>query len=271
MLSGINRQGVITVHGFLLNRSKVRHRIQSFFLAGLMLVPAAHSASQPPPEIREHVILLHGMARTRRSMSALEHYLSLAGYAVFNTGYPSTTETVETIAARHLDDMIAQCRARGAARIHFVTHSLGGIVVRQYLQNHKLPSGSRVVMISPPNQGSELADALKDFIFYKWIYGPAGQVLGTAPQSLPNSLKPVDAEIGVITGNRSLNPLFSRMIPGDDDGKVSVHRAKLAEMKDFLVVPASHAFIMKHPKVLKQVLWFLRTGGFQRPEEDAAL
>ncbi len=213
---------------------------------------------------RDYVILLHGMARTKYSMSKLEKYLVENGYNVINTGYPSTREPVETISEKYFADMVNDCIKKGAKKIHIVAHSLGGIVTRLYLQNHTLPIGSRIVMISPPNKGSELVDALSDLFIYKWLNGPAGQVLGTEPDSLPNKLKPVREEIGVITGDFSFNPLFSWIIPGADDGKVSVERAKLAEMADFLVVPSSHSFIMRNSEVLKQVVFFLRNGKFQK-------
>ena len=226
------------------------------FFAQAVNIPAA------PSNIKEHVILLHGMARSKSSMGKLEKYLTMEGYTVLNDGYPSTQKTVEAIADDHLAPMVERCKKNGAQKIHLVTHSLGGIVVRQYLQTRSLPEGSRIVMISPPNQGSELADALKDLWLYKWRNGPPGQVLGTDSASLPRALKPVDEKIGVITGNRSLNPLFSWIIPGPDDGKVGVERAKLPEMADFLVVPSSHSFIMNHPLVIEQTIFFLQNGIF---------
>lgn len=211
----------------------------------------------------EMVILLHGMARGKGAMKPLENFLAKNGFSVINTGYPSTREPVETLAEVHLGAMVEHCRRKGAHKIHLVTHSLGGIVARQYLQHHDLPLGSRIVMIAPPNQGSELADKLRSLFLYRWLNGPAGQVLGTEPDSLPNRLKPISGEIGVIAGNFSWNPLFSWMIPGEDDGKVSVRRAKLSEMTDFCVVGSGHSFIMRHPQVLGQVAAFLKTGRFE--------
>jgi len=231
----------------------------------LGIPPAGSMPDKPDPAIDgEMVILLHGMGRTRYSMRAQEKYLSKRGYQTINTGYPSTSKPVGNMVDDHVARMVETCMEKKAKKIHFVTHSLGGILVRQYLQDHTLPAGSRIVMISPPNKGSELADRLKDFFLYKWRNGPAGQVLGTGPDSLPNSLNPVDAQIGVITGNRSFNPVFSAVIDGEDDGKVSVSRAKLDEMKDFFVVDSSHAFIMSHEEVLKQTVCFLANGTFCR-------
>ncbi len=214
----------------------------------------------------EHVILLHGMGRTERSMKKFEKYFQQQGYKTLNSRYPSTKETIEKIASSHVSDAVGKCRKEGAIKIHVVTHSLGGIVVRQYLQTNSLPKGSRIVMLSPPNKGSELADFFKGFFLYEWLNGPAGNQLGTDSESVPNSLEPVNVEVGVITGNKSLNPIYSAIVSGKDDGKVSVERAKLDEMTDFLVVPASHSFIMNDKTVMKQAAYFLKYGRFFKDE-----
>ena len=141
---------------------------------------------------------------------------------------------------------------------------MGGILVRYYLGLNKMPNLGRVVMLSPPNQGSEVVDKLKDFPLFKWLNGPAGQQLGTDKDSLPNSIGPPDYEVGIITGDRSINPILSLLIPGEDDGKVSVKNAKLKGMKDFLVVHKSHPFIMNDENVLKQVTFFIENGVFDK-------
>ena len=117
-------------------------------------------------------------------------------------------------------------------------------------------------MLSPPNQGSEIADLLKDFFLYRWILGPAGQQLGTTADAVPNRLAPIDVPVGIITGDSTLEPWFSSQMPGPDDGKVSVERARLPEMADFLVVHQSHGFIMNDPQVISQVAYFLQYGRF---------
>ncbi|MEZ4528651.1 MAG: alpha/beta hydrolase [Desulfobacterales bacterium] len=238
-----------------------------FFCLAFPLFLAACVSAPPPAQKKECVILLHGLARTPRSMKKMETFLSAKGYTVINAGYPSTREPIRRLAEKYVPNAINACQKFDPEKIHFVTHSLGGILVRQYLQNHSLPEGSRIVMLSPPNRGSELADYLKGLWFYKWRNGPAGQELGTDPRSVPNSLKSANADIGIITGNRSFNPLFSQLIPGPDDGKVSVARAKLGEMKAFIVIPATHTFIMNHPEAMCQTLSFLKKGKFSyRPK-----
>jgi triacylglycerol lipase len=210
----------------------------------------------------ECVILLHGMGRTKFSMFKLEEYLSRSNYRVVNFGYPSTDETIEQIARTRIPDAVAQCQDTSTKKIHFVTHSLGGVIVRQYLQTHTLPVGSRVVMLSPPNQGSEIPDHFKNSFWYRWSTGPAGQQLTTDKDSLPNRLKLINVEVGVIAGTKSIEPWFSSVIPGKDDGKVSVKRTQLDEMKDFLAVPHTHTFIMWSSEVLRQIENFLKHGKF---------
>jgi len=223
------------------------------------LVPAKTKMQKTSGEC---VILLHGIAKSAASMKKLDAYLREQGYRTVNFTYPSTTEPIEVLAETYLPKAIAQCTADHSAKIHFVTHSMGGIVVRQYLQTHTLPPGSRMVMLAPPNRGSEVTDSLKGLTIYKWIHGPAGQELGTGPEGIPRRLKPVSIDVGVIAGNKSYNPIFSSMIPGPDDGTIAVERTKLKEMKDFLVVSSTHTFIMDNPLVMKQVVHFLEKGKF---------
>jgi triacylglycerol lipase len=220
--------------------------------------------NQPRDDTSECVILLHGLGRFRQSMRGLERHLKSRGFTTINLAYPSTTKTIETIAETHLARAVRGCEAQGAGKIHFVGHSLGGLVVRQYLQHHSVPAGSRLVMLSPPNQGSELVDLLLHVPFYRWITGPAGQELGRGPGSVVNRLKPVGIEVGVIAGNFSINLVFSAFLEGPDDGMVSVKSAMLPEMQDFIVVPNTHTFIMKDPLVMKQVAHFLKHGKFDR-------
>jgi pimeloyl-ACP methyl ester carboxylesterase len=161
-----------------------------------------------------------------------------------------------------LGEILRERTTDQTVKIHFVTHSLGGIVLRQYLSEHRIENLGRVVMLAPPNRGSELADRLKNNCLYRLATGPAGQQLGTSDSSVPNRLGPADFELGVIAGNRSLNPLFSWWIPGPDDGKVSVRSTRLAGMQDFLVVHHSHTWMAWSSEVSAAVAQFLRSGCF---------
>jgi triacylglycerol lipase len=228
------------------------------------LLASCAPATMPPRN--ECVVLLHGLGRSAASMSWLAQRLTAAGFQTVSLDYPSRALPIETLAA-NLADPIAQACNGTPAKLHLVSHSLGGILIRLCLQQHRPINLGRVVMLSPPNQGSELADRLKAHPLYRYATGPAGQQLGTAPDSLPNHLKPVDFELGVITGNRSLNPLFSAWIPGEDDGKVSVALAKVTGMTDFLVVAHSHTWIMNSTEVAEQTVHFLEHGYFRRGED----
>jgi hypothetical protein len=139
---------------------------------------------------------------------------------------------------------------------------MGGILVRYYLAQRRPAELGRVVMLSPPNQGSELVDSLGKLPGFLAINGRAGRQLGTSPDSVPNRLGPVSYPVGVITGNRSINLILSRLIPGEDDGKVSIRRARVEGMSDFLVVPHTHPMIMNSDLVIRQTSQFLRRGRF---------
>jgi len=213
---------------------------------------------------KEYVILLHGLARTKNSMTKMEKHLKAEGFAVANWGYPSRSYRIEELAERAITDAVGYCRKNGATKIHFVTHSLGGILVRYYLKHHEIAELGRVVMLSPPNRGSEIVNKIGNNFLFRFINGPAAKQLGTDASSLPRNLGKVDFDLGVITGDKSINFLLSRLIPGRDDGKVRIPNAKVEVMRDFLVVHASHPFIIKNREAIEQTIHFLKYGEFEK-------
>lgn len=220
------------------------------------------------------VILLHGLARTSKSMLPLSEYLQAHQYLVVNVDYPSREFPIATLTEKAIPPALAQCRQHSISAIHFVTHSLGGILVRQYLSQHNIPELQRVVMLAPPNKGSEVVDKLKKLPPFGWLNGPAGQELGTEPTSLPNSLGPVDFDVGVIAGTTSINLVLSLYLPNPDDGKVSVENTKVEGMSDFISLPVSHPYIMKDETVMLQTVHFLQHGQFiqtQQPVDNKDL
>ncbi len=218
------------------------------------------------PAQADCVILLHGLARSAGSMEPLADFLSERGYQVVNVDYPSRHYRIEELTKRIVPAALEQCGDAG--RVHFVTHSMGGILVRQHLAHHTLDSLGRVVMLGPPNQGSEVVDKLGAMPAFEWLNGEAGLQLGTGADSLPLALPMADFDLGIIAGTVSLNPMLSTLIPGDDDGKVSVDRARLEGMNDFLTVEATHTFLMQNDEVMRQVAHYLEHGRFIRQEDD---
>ncbi len=218
----------------------------------------------PPLHSGELVVLLHGLCRSPRSMAKMEAHLRSEGFEVLNIGYPSRKEPIGKLAQDAIGQALATPEAGRAERIHFVTHSMGGILVREYLGRHKPDRLGRVVMLGPPNQGSEIVDALGSLTVFGFLNGPAGRQLGTDPGARPLQLGPARFEVGIIAGDRSINWINSCIIPGPDDGKVSVERTRLTGMKDHLVVHATHPFLMRNREVLRQTVHFLRHGSFSR-------
>jgi len=230
-----------------------------FCIVMLVLVTTTARADQ---ENRECVIVLHGLGRTEASMGKIEKTLANNGYLVWNEAYPSREAEIEILAANHLPPGIRQCEEWNAGTIHFVTHSMGGILVRYYFQNNDVREARRVVMLAPPNRGSEITDRYRDEGWYQYVTGPAGQQLGTEENSVPNSLTVIPLEVGIIAGSNSSDPWFSTLFNGDNDGKVSVASTRLTEMTAFLVVESGHTFIMNNEQVKEQILYFLRNGEF---------
>jgi len=210
----------------------------------------------------EYVVMIHGLGRTGASMKRLQWSLEKEGYRVINSSYPSRRLSVQAAANNWLRELLKSRIPDGCTKVHFVTHSLGALVLREYLKEHPMPNAGRAVMIAPPNKGSELADLLESNRLFKALTGPAGQQLGTGAMSLPKQLGPARIDLGVIAGDRSCNPLSSVWIAGRHDGKVSVQNARLEGMKDFLVVHRTHTWIMWDKKVNRAVARFLETGRF---------
>ncbi|MEM7281942.1 MAG: alpha/beta hydrolase [Pseudomonadota bacterium] len=245
---------------------------RSFNLLAIIVFSAVcPQAEADPPEDesiadkQSCVLLLHGLARSARSMKKLAKHLESEGYQAINLDYPSRAETIQELARKTISNGLTQCT--DGYTVNFVTHSLGGILVRQYLSKQQIPSLGRVVMLGPPNKGSQVVDRLKDVSGFGFVNGLAGGQLGTGEDSIPNQLGAANFEVGIIAGTRTINPILSLMLPNPDDGKVSVANTKLEGMSDHLTLPVSHPFLMKNKHAIRQVTYFLDHGRFDRDEE----
>ena len=221
-------------------------------------------AAEETAEGREIVVLLHGLARTPRSLWKMERRLQEAGYLTLNRGYPSRRHSVEELVEEFLAPLVDEVLAkREPGRIHFVTHSLGGILVRAYAAEHGADAIGRVVMLAPPNHGSPLSDRLRGLGLYRRFFGPVGRELGTGEEEVPARLPGPDFGVGVIAGTRSWwNPLAWVWISEASDGTVTVESTRLDEMADFREVAAGHSLIMRKNEVIALTRRFLEDGTF---------
>ena len=210
----------------------------------------------------EHVILLHGGLITSFSMLRVQYMLENEGYHVHNVNYPSRAGSIKKLADDAIAPAIVECERAGAVKISFVTHSMGAILLRSYLASHSVSLLGRVVMLGPPNHGSEVADKLGHFWVYKKIFGPTMLEMTTATNSLPNTLGAANFCLGIIAGDRTIGPISSFLIPGRDDGMISIERTKLAGMADHLVMHTTHPFMTINQEVIRQAIYFLKNGRF---------
>lgn len=215
------------------------------------------------------IILLHGLGRTRWSLWPVAREAARRGYRVHNLGYPSRRAPIEELASR-VGDQLRRLVPNGGA-FDVVTHSMGGIVLRVAVASGALAAERvrRVVMLAPPNHGSELADRLRDVAVYRWVTGPAGQQIGTGEDSVPRHLPPPPFEVGVIAGRRATNAVLARVFDTESDGKVTVASAHVDGMRELVVVDRGHTFIMWAPEVLTRIFTFLERGRFGDSSADS--
>ena len=208
------------------------------------------------------VILLHGIGLSSWTMRVAERAMREAGYRTLNLDYPGRRLGLAALAA-HVDEASARWIAGLDGEVHFLTHSMGGLVTRVLLATRRPARLGRVVMLGPPNGGSEIADLLVRNILYRRVFGPAGAELVTKrPLALTSLLGEVDYPVGVIAGRRAIDPLSWMLLPKPNDGKVAVAHTRVSGMTDHLILAVDHTFMVRDPTVLRAALRFIRCGGF---------
>ena len=218
-----------------------------------------HIAS--PGENAETVVILHGLGRSSSAMWMLAKRLEVAGYRTERFGYRSLKQSPDEIVA-NLNAQLSRCCSAADRKVHFVGHSLGGLITRAFLARHQVPNLGRVVLLGTPSKGSSIADTFKD----KWwfdLLGPTVKQLGTADGGLASSLPPPDYPVGVIAGVRD-GRKNEHILPGEDDGLVTVASTQFPGMTDFIVVPTGHSTMRYSKPVAAQVVSFLKTGMFAK-------
>jgi triacylglycerol esterase/lipase EstA (alpha/beta hydrolase family) len=219
--------------------------------------PASANATQ------DGVVLLHGISRTARSFRKMQTALEGAGFATLNLDYASRRKALEAL-AEDIHPSIQRFADGMDGSVHFVGHSMGGLLARVYIARYRPKRLGRVVMLGTPNSGSEIADRLKDFGAYRAFFGPAGQQLGTQRDTAIAALfPPVDYAVGIIAGDRSIYPITSAFLPKPHDGRVSVANTKLDGMADHVVVAASHPWLVRNAVAIEQTIAFLKDGKFR--------
>ncbi|UWU28677.1 alpha/beta hydrolase [Rhizobium sp. WSM1274] len=214
--------------------------------------------------MNDTVLLFHGIARTKKSMAKLAGFLSAHGYRVVNVGYPSTKFSISDLVDIIRPEIDGAAKEAGDDRVHFVGYSMGGLIVRAFLRNYRPANLGRVVMVGTPNSGSQIADFLKNWPLFRKVYGPAGQQLITDQTAMTELFGTVDYELGIIAGNRTIDPVSSLIIGlrVPNDGKVSVESTRLDGASAHIVIPANHTFLPVNKTMWSQTLSFLRDGRF---------
>jgi triacylglycerol esterase/lipase EstA (alpha/beta hydrolase family) len=213
-------------------------------------------------KVRDGVVLLHGISRTSRSFRKMQTAIEKCGFATLNIDYASRRKPLEAL-AEDIHPAIGRFAEDIGGSLHFVAHSMGGLLARVYLAKYRPARLGRVVMLGTPNGGSEMADRLKNLVLYRAWFGPAGQQLVTKRDTALDAILPViDYPVGVIAGDRSIYPLASAFLPRPHDGRVSVENTKLDGMADHIKVSAAHPWLAQNTHAIAQTVAFLRNGKF---------
>ena len=207
------------------------------------------------------IVLIHGIHGERSDLSLLNEKLQQKGFKTYNFHYPSTKYPIEKLSSNYLKPFLAKLNSQNQS-ISFLTHSMGGILLRHYLYKNKDIDIEKIIMLAPPNKGSDLVDIFGNNFIFKKRYGPAGQQIGTDLEQNLHLSNLEEYKVGIIAGDKTDHPYFSIFIPGKDDGKVALTNTFIDSDFDFLIVPCGHETILKSKIVLRAVDNYLKKGEF---------
>jgi pimeloyl-ACP methyl ester carboxylesterase len=194
-------------------------------------------------------------------MEKIASFLMHSGFQILNLSYPSTKETIEDIVETIHPEILAF--SQNVTKVHFVGHSMGGLVIRAYLHRYFMTKVGRVVFLGTPNRGNELADFMHHWWLYKMLFGPAGQQLITGYKASKEPLVPINYELGIIAGYRRIGPPACWLTNESSDGIVSITSTKIDGMKDHIIISTGHIMLLFDREVWKQTLSFLKYGQFK--------
>jgi pimeloyl-ACP methyl ester carboxylesterase len=234
--------------------------VSIILLLSAIPAPSALAAGRP---VRV-VVLVHGFMDTRFHLFFMEKRLVDDGYRVINKTYPSVTMSIEECA-----DYLARVIERGTEDIDgpyeldFITHSMGGLVARCYLAKYDPPQARRLVMIATPNRGVTKAELVARLPLADRVLGPALMEMAQGPDYLCTLCGGAPTvEFAVIAGGKGDGQGYSVLIPGDDDGTVSVRSAYLPGASDFLLLDHIHNLICFYDDTITNAQSFLADGAF---------
>ena len=257
------QENVYTGHYRLLDPEDVRHTWGTRLQCEAVLDAEKRRRKLPPMSGRA-VIIIHGIVRSSKSFSAMQKSLEADGSIVVPFDYPSTRVKISE-SSNYLHSVLESLE--GVEQIDFVVHSMGGLLVRSYLKNHRDPRIGKMVMLGVPNLGARMATILKDVTLFNLVFGPAGQELIDDPDGFIAGLPSPDFPFAVIAGARGTPAGFNPLIPGDDDGTVSVDATRLPGAADFMTTPAIHSFLMGDANVIAATRRFLSSGALRESGE----
>lgn len=221
---------------------------------------------------KETVILLHGIIRNHFDMMLLEKRMKKEGYACINIKYPSTKYSIEALAEQINAQLEQDENYTGADKVHFVVHSMGGLITRHILARHRPVNMGSVIMLGTPNKGSEMADYLAEHKYlaspFHYIFGPSASQLRTAHKHFEDEV--IDFPLGIIASDASLNPIGKQVFGAPNDTLVSIESTKIEGMNDHIIIPSPHALMMFDPRIINQVVAFLKNGKFNHQDTPSS-